>query len=102
MIRVWLPLEHESIMHEDVAITIQRALPGAEVRIESPDGTHFSAIVVSPAFEGMPLVRQHQMVMKALKKEFDSERLHALQLKTLTPSKWQALQEAQSSPLSVV
>ena len=88
-------------MQEDIATTIQRALPEAEVRIETQDGTHFAAIVVSPAFEGMPLVRQHQMVMKALKEEFDSERLHALQLKTLTPSKWQALLESQSSPLSV-
>ena len=47
------------------------------------------------------LVKQHQMVLGALKAEFDSERLHALQLKTLTPAEWRAMQEERPS-LSVV
>ena len=46
-------------------------------------------------------VKQHQMVLNALKEEFDSERLHALQLQTFTPDKWAAAQ-AERSPLSTV
>ena len=88
-------------MKDLIAKTIMSALPDASVRVESPDGTHWSAIVVSPSFEGLMLVKQHQMVLNALKSEFDSERLHALQLQTFTPQKWEAAQERRS-PLSVV
>ena len=72
-------------MKETIEVTIRRAIPDAVVRVESPDGTHWSATVVSPSFVGMSLVRQHQMVMGALRAEFDDERLHALELRTRTP-----------------
>ena len=39
----------------------------------------------SPSFRGLSLVKQHQMVMRALQAEFDTERLHALELRTVTP-----------------
>jgi len=73
-----------------VTQTIRRAVPDAQVWIDSPDGQHFQAVVVSAAFEGLPLVRQHQMVMKALRQELDSNRVHALQLKTMTPAQYEA------------
>jgi len=76
-------------MQDQIIETIKRSLPGAEVHAASPDGVHFQALVISDDFEGMPLVKQHQSVMNALKGEFDSERLHALQLKTFTPAKWE-------------
>ena len=88
-------------MNEQIVATIKAAIPDAEVHSQSDDGTHFTAIVVSPSFEGLMLVKQHQMVLGALKADFDSERLHALQLKTLTPAEWQAMQEERPS-LSVV
>jgi acid stress-induced BolA-like protein IbaG/YrbA len=44
--------------------------------------------------------------MGALRAEFDSESLHALELRTLTPERWNAEQEERarrsSSPLSIV
>ena len=70
---------------ETIEGVIRRAIPDATVRVETPDGTHWSAVVSSPSFAGMSLVRQHQMVMGALRAEFDTERLHALELKTVTP-----------------
>jgi stress-induced morphogen len=72
-------------MKENLEATIRRAIPDAVVRVDSPDGTHWTATVVSASFAGMSLVRQHQMVMGALRAEFDTERLHALQLRTMTP-----------------
>ena len=72
-------------LREMIEEAIRRAIPDATVRAESPDGTHWSATVVSPSFRGLSLVRQHQMVMGALRAEFDTERLHALELKTLVP-----------------
>ncbi len=72
-------------MRETIEATIRRAIPDATVLVETPDGTHWSATVVSASFAGMSLVRQHQMVMGALRAEFDTERLHALELRTKTP-----------------
>lgn len=92
---------HLAHMQDLIAKTIMAALPDASVRVESPDGTHWGAIVISPSFVGLMRVKQHQMVLNALKEEFDSERLHALQLQTFTPEAWEAAQSARS-PLSTV
>jgi acid stress-induced BolA-like protein IbaG/YrbA len=75
-------------MNDEIATIIRGHIPDAEVHVLSPDGVHFQAVVVSASFEGQPLVRQHQAVMNALKDQFDSERVHALQLKTFTPDRW--------------
>ena len=68
---------------------IQTVLPEAIIYVLDPhqDGEHFEAIVISDTFVGIPLVKQHQVVMNALKDEF-KERVHALALKTFTPEKW--------------
>jgi stress-induced morphogen len=78
---------------EQIRTKILAAVPDAQVIALDPqgDGQHFEAIVISPAFEGMPLVRRHQLVMNALKEEFVT-RVHALRLRTLTPQQWQAEQ----------
>lgn len=57
------------------------------VRDDMNDGEHFSAEVAAPAFEGLPLVRQHQLVYKALGDHMKRD-IHALQLKTYIPANW--------------
>ena len=86
-------------MQDKIAKLIKGTLPEAQVVVASDDGTHFSAIVISPSFEGLSLVKQHQLVMNALRADFDTERLHALQLRTFTPEKWVA---HNAGPLPVV
>ena len=65
---------------------IRAALPDAEVAIRdlAGDGDHYAARVVSAAFAGLPKVRQHQLVYKALGGRMGGE-LHALQLETAVP-----------------
>jgi acid stress-induced BolA-like protein IbaG/YrbA len=75
-------------MQENIEQLIQEAIPDATVIINMNDGVHLDAIVISPAFEGMPPVKQHRMVMTPLKSAFGNESLHALALKTYTPEKW--------------
>ena len=53
------------------------------------DGEHFEALIISSSFDGLSLVKQHQLIMNALKSEFDSNTVHALALKTFTPEKWE-------------
>ncbi|WP_114226982.1 MULTISPECIES: BolA family protein [Sphingomonas] len=72
---------------DDIAGLIRAALPDAEVTIRdlAGDGDHYAARVVSAAFAGMPRVRQHQLVYRALGGRMGEE-LHALQLETAVPS----------------
>ena len=53
------------------------------------DGHHWEAVIVSPAFEGLPKVRQHQLVYAALGDRMREE-IHALSMTTLTPAQWTA------------
>ncbi|MDK2748936.1 MAG: BolA family transcriptional regulator [Brevundimonas sp.] len=64
------------------------AFPDAEIAIDdlAGDGDHYRARIVSSAFEGMPRVRQHQLVYAALKGQMGGE-LHALALETAAPPK---------------
>ena len=52
------------------------------------DGQHFTAVIVSPAFEGKRLVARHQIVYAALGDRMREE-IHALSMKTLTPAEYQ-------------
>jgi acid stress-induced BolA-like protein IbaG/YrbA len=73
---------------EDIKKRIETAIPGSNAYVLDPmnDGAHLQAFVISPAFEGMPVFKQQQMVMAAIKDIF--EIVHALGLKTFTPAKW--------------
>jgi acid stress-induced BolA-like protein IbaG/YrbA len=72
--------------------TIKEQLPDAQVLIKdlTGGGDHLEATVISAAFDGKTLVKQHQMVYAALKQEIASAAIHALALKTYTPEAWQA------------
>jgi acid stress-induced BolA-like protein IbaG/YrbA len=75
---------------EQVKVTIEAALPDAQVHIRdlTGGGDHYEAIVISADFAGKSLVKQHQIVYGALKQEMASEAIHALALKTYTPESW--------------
>lgn len=75
---------------EQVKKTIQQEISEAEVFVKdlTGGGDHLEAIVISPEFEGKTMVKQHQLVYSALQSELKSEAIHALALKTYTPSTW--------------
>ena len=64
---------------------IEQGLPGAIADVRGDDGVHFEATVVSEAFRGkLPLAR-HRLVYATLGERMGGE-IHALALKTLTPT----------------
>jgi stress-induced morphogen len=71
----------------DIERLIKEALPDATVSLEDlvGDGDHWSATVISSAFEGKSRVQQHQMVYQSLQGRVGGE-LHALALQTSAPS----------------
>ena len=70
----------------EIEALIRAAMPDARIEIRDlrGDGDHYAATVVSAAFAGLPRVRQHQLVYKALGGRMGGE-LHALQLTTALP-----------------
>jgi acid stress-induced BolA-like protein IbaG/YrbA len=52
------------------------------------DGQHWEALIVSPAFEGLSRIKQHQLVYAALGDRMREE-VHALSMQTLTPAQWE-------------
>lgn len=53
------------------------------------DGRHFFATIVSAEFEGLARIRRHQRVYAALGDRM-REQIHALSMKTLTPTEFAA------------
>ncbi|KAL4223492.1 BolA IbaG [Mactra antiquata] len=50
-------------------------------------GAKFQALIVSPKFDGKPLLQRHRMVNTAI--ETEMKEIHAFQMKTLTPEQWE-------------
>jgi acid stress-induced BolA-like protein IbaG/YrbA len=54
------------------------------------DGRHWSAVIVSPEFEGKRLIQRHQRVYATLGNRIKTDEVHALSMKTYTPAEWAA------------
>ncbi len=70
---------------EAVAQLIRDGLDGAEVEVTG-DGSHFEAVVVSDAFAGLTPIKKQRLVMDTVKAQIASGELHALSIKTFTPT----------------
>jgi acid stress-induced BolA-like protein IbaG/YrbA len=73
---------------ESIKKSIAAALDCEHLDVDG-DGHHWEAVIVSKAFEGLPKVRQHQLVYAALGDRMREE-IHALSMTTLTPAQWAA------------
>jgi acid stress-induced BolA-like protein IbaG/YrbA len=54
------------------------------------DGRHWFATIVSAEFEGQRPIARHQRVYATLGQRLQSDEVHALSMKTLTPTEWAA------------
>ena len=71
----------------EVINLIKQKIADSEVYVENLKGNdHLQVTVISSEFNGLSLVKQHQLVYSALKEQLASEAIHALALKTETPS----------------
>ncbi len=52
------------------------------------DGRHWSAVIVSNEFEGKRLIQRHQRVYATLGTRMHTDEVHALSMKTYTPTEW--------------
>lgn len=64
---------------------LEQAFPeAAEVAVEdrTGGGDHFQVTVVSPAFDGVPLIDQHRRVNEALAVQLADGSIHELRIRT--------------------
>ncbi len=74
------------VTNERVIELIKQKIPDSEVIVDNLSGNdHLQVTVTSSVFEGLSLIKQHQLIYSALTKELANEAIHALALKTQTP-----------------
>jgi len=70
-------------MEDTIKKIIVENIPDAICLFEG-DSCNLRLIVISSAFNEMPLINQHKKIMKLLEGKFQSGELHALSLETRT------------------
>ena len=78
---------------DSIRAAIAAHLP-CEVLAVDGDGRHWTAVIVSNAFDGLSRVARHQRVYAALGERMREE-VHALSMTTLTPPEWAELNRTQ-------
>jgi stress-induced morphogen len=77
---------------EAIKARIEENLATTHVQIiDLGGGDHIRAVVVSPRFEGLPLLQRHKLVLDLFQAEINSNEVHALTVKTLTPQQFDSL-----------
>ena len=71
----------------EIAALIEAGLPNATVSVQSPDNTHFEAVVVAEVFAGKRALQRHQLIYKCLGPLIGDE-IHALSIRAHTPEEW--------------
>lgn len=73
----------------EIARLIEQGFDDVVVDVRSDDGTHFAALVVSQAFDGLRPLQRHQLVYEALG-ELVGREIHALSITARTPAEHRA------------
>ena len=82
------------MLNEDVKKRIESGLAQSQVYVtEFSGGTdHYSVVVVTDAFSGVPLLKRHRMVLDLFQAEIGTGEVHALSIKAYTPDQWEVEQ----------
>ena len=69
----------------DITQFLKSQFPEADISFDGED-CNSRVLIVSEKFEGLNSLQRHKLVLGALKDHFQSGELHALSLKTKSPS----------------
>ena len=76
-------------MQKEIIDLIQAQMSVDHLEVEL-SGNHCSVTVVSAEFEGLSAVKKQQCIYQKKKKKIASGEIHAVNIRALTPSQWQA------------
>jgi acid stress-induced BolA-like protein IbaG/YrbA len=72
-----------------VKVLLQNHLQECEIQVQG-EGSHYDIEIVGAVFEGLRPVKKQQLVYAALKEQIADGSIHAVNIRTYTPSEWQA------------
>jgi len=61
------------------------------------DGRHWFATLVSAEFEGKRLIQRHQRVYATLGNRIMTDEVHALSMRTYSPTEWDKMSDAEKA-----
>ena len=76
---------------QEITALLKEHINGCETQV-LVDGSHVQVVVVSDQFAGLNTLKKQQLVYAGLNQAIADGRIHAVHMKTYTPSEWQALQ----------
>ena len=76
----------------EIKTLIENGITQSQAIVTGESGK-YEAIVISPEFEGLSMVKEHQMVYATVKEHIASGALHALSIKAYTPGEWESLKQ---------
>ncbi|MGQ7246934.1 BolA family protein [Halomonas sp. V046] len=76
----------------DVKALLESRVEGCEFHIQG-EGCNFQVVAVGERFGELSPVKRQQVIYSALAEEIASGALHAVSIKTYTPSQWQSAAE---------
>lgn len=77
------------MQNKDIQTMLSDSLPGAKVMVQSPDGVHFEAVIISDVFQNKRAVERQKIIYAILGPYISNGAIHALSLKTFTMQEWQ-------------
>jgi len=77
----------------EVKALLESRLEGCEFFIQG-EGCNFQVTAVGDVFDGLTPVKRQQLVYGALSDEIASGALHAISIKTFTPTQWESAPES--------
>ena len=69
----------------DITNFLKSKFPEAEISFDGED-CNSKVLIVSKQFDGLTSLQRHKLVLSALKEHFQTGELHALSLRTKSPS----------------
>lgn len=75
---------------DEIKKLIEEGISQSQAIVTGESGK-YEAIVISPEFEGLTMVKEHQMVYATVNEHIASGALHALSIKAYTPGEWEKL-----------
>ncbi len=73
---------------DDIKTLIEAGVPNSKAIVTGGDGK-YEATVISDSFDGMSMVKEHQLVYSTVNAQIASGELHALTIKAFTPEEWE-------------
>lgn len=74
---------------QEIIAKLKNSLDLDDIHVMTDDGNHFQVIAVSEIFAELSRVKKQQAIYAPLAEFINDNRIHALSIKTYTPTEWQ-------------